>query len=116
MLNHIHLIIQSPDVSGFIRNFKEFTAKEFIRNIAATEPRVLQLLTGKEGYEFWEKTNMPKIVESEDYFLQKVNYIHENPVRKGYVREPENWVYSSANPEALFRIEEISNEEDPEKS
>ncbi len=27
---------------------------------------------------------------------QKVNYIHENPVKRGYVELPEHWRYSSA--------------------
>jgi REP element-mobilizing transposase RayT len=33
---------------------------------------------------------------SEAFLNQKVNYIHENPVRKGCVRVPEHWRYSSA--------------------
>jgi hypothetical protein len=28
--------------------------------------------------------------------LQKVEYIHQNPVRRGYADEPEHWRYSSA--------------------
>ena len=27
---------------------------------------------------------------------QKIEYIHYNPVRRGYVSEPEHWIYSSA--------------------
>ena len=33
---------------------------------------------------------------SESFWMQKMNYIHEKPVRKGYVRLPEQWRYSSA--------------------
>jgi hypothetical protein len=29
-------------------------------------------------------------------YEQKIRYIHENPVRRGYVDEPEHWRYSSA--------------------
>jgi len=28
--------------------------------------------------------------------LQKIEYIHNNPVRRGYVDEPHDWRYSSA--------------------
>jgi hypothetical protein len=28
--------------------------------------------------------------------LQKFKYIHENPVRKGFVKFPEHWTHSSA--------------------
>ena len=47
-------------------------------------------------FEFWEKTNMPKIIESEKYFNQKLDYIHNNPIEKGYVDAAEDWTYSSA--------------------
>jgi hypothetical protein len=33
---------------------------------------------------------------SEAFLNQKVDYIHQNPVRKGYVCVPEHWRYSSA--------------------
>jgi hypothetical protein len=39
--------------------------------------------------------------------LQKINYIHENPVRKQYVQRPEDWEWSSANPESEIIIEQI---------
>jgi len=36
------------------------------------------------------------MIESARFFLQKLNYMHLNPVRKGYVIRPEDWKYSSA--------------------
>ena len=36
-----------------------------------------------------------KAVETEDYFTQLVHYIHANPVHHGFVRDIENWEYSS---------------------
>lgn len=50
---------------------------------------------------------MPKLIKSEEYFFQKVNYIHENPVRKQYVDAPKYWKWSSANPESAIKIETI---------
>jgi len=29
--------------------------------------------------------------------VQKIEYIHNNPVRRGYVDEPQHWRYSSAS-------------------
>jgi putative transposase len=101
MLNHLHCIIQSPDVSGFLRDFKSFTSKKLKENILSTEPNILNLFQDKNGkYEFWKKTNMPKIIENEKYFLQKKAYIENNPVRKQYVKNPEDWIFSSANPDS----------------
>lgn len=109
MLNHIHLIIQNDDVSGFVRDFKTFTSKEIKKNILATEPKVLKIFEGEDGkYEFWQKNNMPKLIESENYFLQKKNYIKENPVRRFYVKNSQDWIYSSANEERLLELEDIN--------
>ena len=109
MLNHIHLIISSPDAIGFVRDFKKFTSKEMQKNIIAFEANVLKLFkkaTG-EGYEFWQPSNMPKIIESEDFLNQKIEYIHYNPVRKQYVNNPEDWVWSSANAESGIQVDPL---------
>lgn len=108
MLNHLHLIASSPDMIGFVRDFKKFTSKEIQKNIIATEPTVLKLFRVSDNkYEFWSKTNMPKIIETEEYLLQKINYILTNPVRKQYVKRPEDWIWSSANPESEIIVEQI---------
>jgi len=105
MLNHLHLIVTSPDVSGFLRDFKKFTSKKFKENILANEPSVLSLFADESGhYQFWMEGNAPKKIENQSFYLQKLNYIHENPVRKGYVNRPEFWLWSSANPSALLPV------------
>lgn len=108
MLNHVHLLFTSPDAAGFVRDFKKFTSKELKKNVIATEPNVLKLFLDDKGeYHFWQPTNMPIMIESEKVFLQKLLYIHNNPVRKQYVSKPENWFWSSANPECAVTLEEI---------
>lgn len=97
MLNHIHILASSPDMSGFVCDFKKFTSKQMEQNILQTEPGILTLFTEDNVYNFWGKTNMPKLVETEGYFNQKLNYIHNNPVKKNYVTMPEHWYWSSAN-------------------
>ncbi len=99
MLNHIHLIAQSKDMVGFIRDFKTFTSKAIRENIAANEPHILKLFEKSGAYHFWQKTNMPEIIRTEDFYLTKARYIEQNPVRKHYVNRAEDWVYSSANRE-----------------
>jgi len=106
MINHLHLIVSGNDIIGFIRDFKRHTSKEIQNNIIATEPKVLKLFDlGNGKYEFWSRTNMPKMIENEDYLFQKVNYIHENPVRRQYVKNPEDWRWSSANSDNDIVIE-----------
>jgi len=107
MLNHIHFLIGSDDVIGFLRDFKRHTTREMKNSLLTHESRTAKLFETAEGFQFWKKTNMPEKVESFPFFEQKYNYIHLNPVRKEYVRNPEDWVYSSANPEGLLALAQL---------
>lgn len=111
MLNHVHFILSAPDFTAFTRDFKKYTSGEIKKNIAATEPGLLKLFLTGDKWSFWQKTNMPKIIESEQYFLQKASYICNNPVRKQYVASPEFWFWSSANPNSPIRVENIEAQE-----
>lgn len=105
MLNHLHLIVTSPDVAGFLRDFKRFTSKQLKQNIETHEPRILSLFIDEAGqYQFWQNTNAPKKIENPAFYRQKLNYIHENPVRKNYVEKPEYWQWSSANPNSQVSV------------
>lgn len=44
----------------------------------------------------WQRENYPELIESEKFYIQKVEYIHNNPVKKYYIEKPEHWIYSSA--------------------
>ena len=52
---------------------------------------------------------MPKLIESEKYFFQKANYVHENPIRKQYVINPEHWHWFSANSNSEIKIEIVES-------
>ncbi len=107
MLNHLHLIVRSPDMIGFLRDFKKYTTKELIKNIRQHEPNVLELFKNEAVvYSFWKEDNQTKILETEKFGLQKLNYIHNNPVVKGYVERPEYWKWSSANPNSPIKVSE----------
>ncbi|MCK4892138.1 MAG: hypothetical protein KAS78_05715 [Candidatus Pacebacteria bacterium] len=34
------------------------------------------------SFQIWQRENYPETIESEKFFLQKLNYIHNNPVKK----------------------------------
>ncbi len=112
MLNHIHIIASAPDLIGVLRDFKSFTSKEFSKNICAFEPHILKLFETEKGFRFWQPGNEPKIIETEKFLQQKYDYILENPVKTGYVRFPEHWKWSSANPvqKQLFISDEFGEE------
>lgn len=103
MTNHMHLIAQCKDMIRFTKGFKSYTTKE-IKIILKNDNRkyLYNLIKNTEinrkynKFQIWNSKNWPELVESEDFFDQKLNYIHENPVVKGYVAKEEDWLYSSA--------------------
>ena len=91
-----------------MRDFKKFTSKALKKNIESTEPEVLKLFLDEAGeYQFWQKTNMPLPTETEEFLLQKMQYIYNNPVKKKYVARPEYWYWSSANPTCEIKVAPI---------
>jgi hypothetical protein len=51
--------------------------------------------TDKE-YQCWEEGSHPQLMQNAEMLRQKLDYIHFNPVKRGYVDKPEHWRYSSA--------------------
>jgi hypothetical protein len=47
-------------------------------------------------FQFWTHGNHAEHIYSDKFIEQKLEYIHNNPVRAGIVREPVEYVYSSA--------------------
>ncbi|MCO5237048.1 MAG: hypothetical protein M9933_12340 [Chitinophagaceae bacterium] len=46
-------------------------------------------------YQFWQHKNHPILLEDHSMLEQRMTYIHENPLRAGFVTSPEQWWYSS---------------------
>ncbi len=108
MLNHIHFIAQCDDMIAFIRDFKKYTTRVFEQNIAITEPNLIKrFLNDEKHFTLWDKTNMPIQLHTRKYFLEKYNYIVNNPVKRGYVVVPEHWYWSSANEYCELKVAEI---------
>ena len=49
-----------------------------------------------QQFQLWQESSHPQVVEHEDVMEQKINYIHNNPVKRGYVDDAVHWRYSSA--------------------
>jgi len=102
--NHLHLIAAAPDLSNVMKSFKMFTARQIVDLLEASAAKVLlrQLRALKlrhkaeSEYQVWEEGSKPKQIGNDEMMLQKLEYIHNNPVKRGYVDEPVHWRYSSA--------------------
>ena len=49
-----------------------------------------------KNHKFWQDDNHAEEIFSEKFFEEKLNYIHNNPVRAGWVNKPEDYNYSIA--------------------
>jgi len=109
MSNHIHMLISSNTgrLSETIKEFKSYAAKQILKEIElGTESRREWMLNlfefaakkhkRNEKYQVWTHDNHPEQIYSEKFILQKIHYIHDNPVRAGIVEKPEDYLYSSA--------------------
>jgi len=110
MSNHLHLIARAdgePTLSEILRDFKKFTAKAIVKQIIEEqESRREWMLKAFEDngadlkrikqYKFWQDGNHPQMIENKDFFYQKLNYIHQNPVEEMIVSKPEDYWFSSA--------------------
>jgi putative transposase len=110
MSNHLHAIVSAREgykLSDILRDFKKFTSKRIIDAIKEEpESRRDWLLyrfeyagkfrTNIENYKVWQDGNHAKECFSPDFTIEKLVYIHNNPVRALIVETPEHYLYSSA--------------------
>ena len=104
MENHIHLVASADDLGKEIGDFKSYTAREIIEYLKVR--RFVHLLEelrlGKlrhrtdRTYQVWQEGVHPELIQGQKMMRQKIEYIHANPVSRGYVDDPTHWRYSSA--------------------
>ena len=110
MTNHIHMLANTNEpflLNDTIRDFKKFTSKKIVDQIQR-EPEsrrtwLLSLFAGgaakskkHKDFKFWQAGNHAIEIYSQKFAWEKTNYIHQNPVKAGLVKQPEDWLYSSA--------------------
>jgi len=105
MPDHIHLLIWpygQSTVSDIMRDYKEFTAKRVIRQAEVEGIREWVVAFQRAGQEtsrsenkVWQDSYWDENVYTESFLRQKLNYMHENPIRAGLVKDPAAYPYSS---------------------
>ncbi|MBD3614927.1 MAG: transposase [Gracilimonas sp.] len=104
MHNHIHLIVEGKRLAIKMGRFKSFTARCIIDYLKAHNRRyyLSELIAYKHSkhkdseYQVWQKGVHPKQISDVRMMNQKIEYVHCNPVKAGFVNLPQHWKYSSA--------------------
>ena len=104
MPNHIHLLwkiedgFERIDVQGALLSF---TAHEFKRKLKnnALELSKFKVNLIDRSYQFWQRDCVVKECWGEQFFEQKLDYTHNNPVQSHWNLSdiPENYYWSSAS-------------------
>jgi len=102
--NHFHCILSGSNLPTSIADLKRFTARRVLDQLR--EDRKEWLLNqfaffrkrykNRSTYQVWQEGYHPQWITSEDILIEKIDYIHYNPVKRGLVSVPEHWLYSSA--------------------
>lgn len=95
-------------MQDILRDMKSFTSRKLREEIKEhpRESRKEWLLwmferAGKKNgnnsdWQLWQQHNHPIALSYTWMMSQRLNYLHMNPVKAGFVLEPEHWKYSSA--------------------
>ncbi len=102
MPDHVHLLTNQPNTSAdVLRYIKGITARRVIdylkeNNYESSLNKLRQ--AGKRGhsYSLWQQEKNVLSVFSESMLMQKVNYVHQNPVRAGLAERDVDYRWSSA--------------------
>lgn len=110
MPNHAHLLINTTKepIEHIIRDLKRHTSKTIIvsveNNIQESRDWMIHLFrrAGQSNamnkeVQFWQNGYHPIHCWNNRLIMQKLNYIHNNPVRAEFVSHPHEWKYSSAS-------------------
>ena len=88
MPEHVHLLTDEPATStlaSFLQVFKQSTSRQ------------LKPPTAKPSDQFWQRRYYDFNVSTHAKHIEKLQYIHRNPVKRGLVERPEDYRWSSFN-------------------
>ena len=82
MPEHIHLLVSEPErdtLANAIKSLKQGVSRRLIGDAS----------------HFWQKRYYDFNVRNHEQFIEKLHYIHSNPVKRGLCERPEDWPWSS---------------------
>jgi REP element-mobilizing transposase RayT len=104
MPNHFHAIWRVSDginKADFMRDFMKFTARSILKFMFMNDDSLLKSLqvnAADRKQQVWERNSLRVDLYNEEIFLQKLKYIHANPIQPKWnlCKHPEDYFYSSA--------------------
>jgi len=98
MPEHIHLLITEPEKgnpSTVMQVLKQRTARALLPRRKRRDPRQRELSGEELRRAFWQERFYDFNVWTTKKRVEKLRYMHRNPVKRGLVQSPEQWRWSS---------------------
>jgi putative transposase len=98
MPEHIHLLISEPaqgSPSTVMQVLKQRFASAVLRAVRASRPGQGTLWDALEARQIWQRRFYDFVVWNPKKRAEKLRYMHRNPVKRGLVSSPEDWLWSS---------------------
>lgn len=89
LFDHLHMIIQPIGESNFsdiMHSLKPTFTREFKKIIG---------LAASQSFKFWQKRFWDHVIRDDRDFETHLHYIHYNPVKHGFAKDPRDWQDSS---------------------
>jgi len=107
MPTHLHAIFFDGDfncqrLQTTLADFRKFTGRRLSDFCSEHMPPCFAETLHAEATvdrdrRFWQPSRHAEAIESEKFWKQKLDYLHDNPVRKGLVIRADHWRFSSAS-------------------
>ena len=106
MPTHLHLILfhrtfDARQLSTSMADLRKFTGRSLSEFCARHMPKSFseafrRAATVDRSRRIWQPSRHPETIETEPFWKQKLDYLHDNPRRKGLVSHPDHWRFSSS--------------------
>ena len=95
MPEHVHLLLNEPE-QGMLA--------DAIHSLKLSFAKRVRWLGDSHSGVFWQKRYYDRNVRDEREFTKKLRYLHRNPVKRGLVKQPGDWKWSSFRHYALREV------------
>lgn len=108
MPEHIHIVVKGS--ADGVRKFMQYSLAQASKDIRSMLERkaeqcdlqaidhlhhMKECANGTSSGKLWKERFRAVALDREDAILVKLEYIHNNPVKRGLAEKPEQWVWSS---------------------
>lgn len=101
MPEHVHLMLRpsATPIAQVLHALKSRVARAQLHAWRTSEPTQLASMVASNGSaRLWQRGGgFDRNVRTLDEFCREIRYMHENPVRRGLVREAHEWPWSSVH-------------------